>query len=82
MDDDLDSDKRGAWESEEESEEEREELGVFTSHQESEGREEGSGWEEREERISWLVCRNKYTADWSRESVLSLSCKIYYLNFH
>ena len=38
MDDDLDSDERGAWE----SEEEREELGVFTSHQESEGR----GWEE------------------------------------
>ena len=26
--------------------EEREELGVFTSHQESEGREEGRGWEE------------------------------------
>ena len=46
MDDDLDSDERGAWESEEESEEEREELGVFTSHQESEGREEGRGWEE------------------------------------
>ena len=46
MDDDLDSDERGAWESEEESEEEREELGVFTSHQESDGREEGRGWEE------------------------------------
>ena len=42
MDDDLDSDERGAGESEEETEEEREELGVFTSHQESEGR----GWEE------------------------------------
>ena len=42
----MDSDERGTGDREEESEEERQQLGVITIHEESDKREEVRGWEE------------------------------------